>query len=518
MKKIFKEIVAFFNKDKWSSEGIFALVFALVLVFNVLLTALVQIFDLYIYEKDTTDYSISGNTDPLFEDAIEDGKKIKISFCLAENDLEMHDSGSLVHNTVKEFAERYPGFIEIDYINIMTRRNKDGKLVDLAKYQKLDTDRNDGDENAEDVKMPILKTSVIFECGENYRVVTDLYSTAGFADFYTLDASGNLTSYNGEEVVAAMMSWVLHDEHKTVYFTQYHSEVVDPAFANLMVCAGYNINVIDLKKQDVPEDAAMVIISNPKSDFERGAEGTGVTSEIERLRDYLNRGGNLMITLDPYVKKLAVLESFIAEHGISFSTSVDPKSGRVARNIVKDNSGAITLDGFTLVAEYANNKLAKDIEDTVSEYSDGDVIIREVSALELTGNAKPLLRSSSTSELEAHGMTVDKGGKYAIAAYSDTALENGGHAKVFVVPSIYLAVSDALVSRGYSNKDFVYALFENYFGSSVAPYGCNDVLYDTDTLENLTMRSAKIYTAVIMAIPAVLAVIGTVVIVRRRQR
>ena len=511
MKKIFEKTSQFFKKDKWTSEGIFALVFALVLVFNILLTIIVQSFNLYLYEKDSTDYSISGNTDRLFENAIAEGKKIKISFCMDKFDDEGyidHDTGRLVHATVNEFAERYPGFVEIDFINVMTRRNKDGKLVDLSKYQK--------DMRGEETR--ILKTSVIFECGDNYRVVTDLYSTAGFADFYTLDGRGQLTSYNGEEVVAAMMSWVLYDTHETAYFTQYHSEVVDVAFANLLVCSGYYIDVIDLKSEAVPSDAAMVVISNPKTDFERGAEGTEIVSEIERLRTYLNGGGSLMVTLDPYVKRLAVLENFIAEYGIAFSTSTDTESGRLARNIVKDYSGAITPDGFTLVASYADNELANAVDAKVSEYSDGSVIIREVSALELTGNAKPLLVSSSASVLEAHGKTVDSEGNYAIAAYSDTILENGERAKLVVVPSIYLAVSDALVSQGYSNKDFVYALFEKYFESGTAPYGCNDVLYLTDTLENLTMRSARIYTAVIMSIPLALAVVGTVVIVRRRHK
>ena len=419
------------------------------------------------------------------------------------------------------FAERYPGFVEIDYINIMTRRNKDNRLVDLSKYQ---TDMR-GE------KTQVLKTSVIFECGDNYRVVTDLYSTAGFADFYTLDANGSLTSYNGEEVVAAMMSWVLSDVHETVYFTQYHGETVDIAFANLLVCAGYYVDVIDLKNdKEIDEetgervlnrklkDAAMIIISNPQTDFERAAVGSGLKSEIERLRDYVNGGGNLLITLDPYVKKLNVLESFIDEYGISFATTTDEKTGRVARNIVKDSAGAITLDGFTLVAEYANTPVGESIEDKVSEYSNGGVIIREVSALELSGSAKPLLKSSASSELEAHGVTVDRGGNYTIAAYSDVTLESGESAKVFVVPSIYLAVSDALVSREYSNKDFIYALFDEYFESGTAIYGCNDVLYDTATLENLTMKSARIYTVIIMAIPTALAITGVAVIVRRRQR
>ena len=120
--------------------------------------------------------------------------------------------------------------------------------------------------------------------------------------------------------------------------------------------------------------------------------------------------------------------------------------------------------------------------------------------------------------LEANGKTLDRSGSYAIAAYSDKTYDNGKTSRLLVIPSVYIAASDALVSREYSNKDFIYALFEKYFGSGIAPYGCNDVLFETSTLENLTMRKARIYTALIMAVPVTLAVTGAVIIVKRRQR
>ena len=116
MKKIFEKNSALFKKDKWSSEGIFALVFALLLVFNIMLTIIVESFGLYIYEKDSTDYSISGNTDHLFENAIAEGKKIKVSFCLDKFDEEGyidHETGKLVHRTVMEFQERYPASLSL---------------------------------------------------------------------------------------------------------------------------------------------------------------------------------------------------------------------------------------------------------------------------------------------------------------------------------------------------------------------------------------------------------------------
>lgn len=502
-----RKLTGIFGSDRTSSAVVTALVIATVLILNAVLFALVETFGWYAYSADKTDYSLSGSADLLFADAIADGKKVKISFCMPESDVASHSTGSDVYQTAKKFAERYAGFIELDYINIITKQNKDGELVNLSKYK---TDKY-GNET------PIYKTSIIFECGGEYRVLTDTYTSTGFAPFFTLNSSRAITSYNGEEVMAAMVLWVLNGEHKHAYFTQYHGETVDTAFSNLLSCAGYYVDVIDLRKSEVPDDADLVIISNPRSDFEAAREGSGIRAEIDRLKTYAERGGNLYVALDPYVKKLSVLEGFIAEYGITLSATVTD-GGTSVRNIVKDTYNAITADGFTLVMNYADGSLAETVEETVRKYSDGDVIVREAAALELTGNARPLLEASSASVLEADGSTVSRAGSYCVAAYSELTSESGGVSKIFVIPSVYVAVSDALVSRGYSNKDFMYSLFENLYGAEGMPYGCKAILYSTSTLENLKMGTARIYTAVFMLIPAAIAVTGAAVIIKRKNR
>ena len=83
---------------------------------------------------------------------------------------------------------------------------------------------------------------------------------------------------------------------------------------------------------------------------------------------------------------------------------------------------------------------------------------------------------------------------------------------------IYLAVSDSLVTNGYSNKDFIYSIFDEFYGAENMPYGCNFVVYSSQTLENLTMGAARLYTILVMAIPAAIAIVGAVVIVRRKNR
>lgn len=492
----------FFKTDRFSSAVVTALVIAVVMVFNALLFTLAGNFGLVFSYTPKMDYSLTGATDELFADAIRENKKVTVYFCMAESEVELHSTGSEVYTTAKKFAEKYPDFIELDFINIITRQDKDGNYIDLSRYKTDD--------------IPIYKTSVIFECGDNHRVLTDTYTGAGFANFFTLDSSMYITSYNGEEIMASMISWVTQDEHRKAYFTQRHGEMADLAFTNLLTAAGYELDVIDLRKNSVPDDADLLIVSNPTSDFEASKDGS-VYTEIDKIKTYMERGGNLYVALDPYVKTLTAFEDFLAEFGISFATT-ENASGKKIRNMVKDPSNAITVDGFTLVCDYADGDTAKAISDRVSEHRDGAVIIREASALKLSGAAKPILKSSSSSVLEAEGRTVSDSGGYAVAAYSEVANEQGGKSRVFVVPSIYLAVSDSLVSDSYSNKDFVYSVLEELFGAENLPYGCKPIVYSSSILQNLTMGTARLYTALALLVPTAIAIVGTVILVRRKNR
>ena len=121
---------------------------------------------------------------------------------------------------------------------------------------------------------------------------------------------------------------------------------------------------MNLREESVPSDAGLVIISNPKNDFETSLEGSLVHTETERLREYIERGGNLYVSLDPFVKKLPVLEGVLADYGIKVSRSLE---GTDLADIVKDPVNAITTDGYTIVADIAEgNDLAGKISDTVS--------------------------------------------------------------------------------------------------------------------------------------------------------
>lgn len=510
MKKINSTASAIFDDEKNSSRILTAVIIATVLALNVVIFALANIFTLSFTPKEQDKVVLTGNTDSLFAEAIDNGQKVTIYFCFPRReDLLSHETGAFVQKTAEEYKARYENFIDIQYVNLSTKVNNRGE--DMA--EKIDKWLDDGNGNTN----YLAKGSVVFECGDNYKVVTDTYTSAAFADFYTLDGSGNATSYNGEAFMAAMIYWVTVNEHPTAYFTVGHSEQLDKAFANILVSAGYEIDTVDLKTEEIPEDAGLVIISNPLSDFEMGV--SGVRTEYEKLTEYTTQsGGKLYVSLDPVVKTLPVLEKFLSECGIKFSET--EKDGRTYRNMVKDYNNAITTDNFTLVADFADSPMAQTIAETVDKYSKSDesVIVREAAALELSGNAFPLLVSTSSSTLEADGKKVDDSGNYTVAAYANIKGIANKTSSVFVVSSVYISVSDALITNGYANSDFLYSLFDNFYGQDGMPYGCDVMKGDNSTLENLTMGTARLYTVLILALPTIVSVAGVVVVTRRKNR
>ena len=554
MNKFFSKIGQAITGRKGIGNTMTVAIIAAVVMLNILAYTVTSVFGLYLYEKDEEQYAISGNTDAIFESAIQLGKKVTITFCYTEDKLKTHDTGKLVLDTARAFEERYPEFIELRFINLLTKMDEDGRIVDFRNYSdvvcaKADAlsgkkcnevmrfiDLNKDEPRCrkcgaeidldESVVYDFAQSSVIFETGSgasyNYRVLTDKYTSAGFVDFYILDSSSNIVSYNGEEVMAAMISWVLNSNHKTVYLTQNHGETADVALSNLLTCAGYYVDVINLRRDEIPADAGMVIISNPTSDFERAPADSTVRLEIEKLDAYLASGGKVYVAFDPYVKSLPNLEALLKDWGIEISGSLT-EGGVYVRDIVKENAMAITPDGYTFIATYADGAKADEIYGKLAATGTDRVLMSNVAKLDLIFDNKsaatvnPILISGPTSSTYAAGEATDTSGGYVVAAAS-TKTVGDKEATLFVLPTAYITATDAFISESYSNKDFLFSVYETLFDANPAPYGCNQILYDTQMLENLTMGRAKLYTALILAIPASLMVVGTVIIIKRKNR
>ncbi len=499
-----------FRKEKMTGSAMTALVIGAVIALNVIVYALTVAFGLYYTPTEELDLSISGASDEKF--AAFEGKKVDVIFCRSsatfDDETGVMDEAFFFHKTAKEFEKRYPDLIDIKYVNVLTKKDEDGNIYErLAKYQK--------DENGE-VAYPLYETSVVFDSVENdkFRVVTSIEAAAFYAN--PDSNASDYQAYIGEEIFSSMVSWVLSPDVKKAYFTTYHGETAEIYFTSMLACAGYEFDVLDLRKQSIPDDADLLVISNPNKDFEKSVEG-GPTSEVDRLKAYLEKGGNVYVSFDPYAAKLHNLEAILKDHGISFvETEIE---GKTYKNIVKDSSNSITADNFTLIASFADSEYASNISDILGNFDSGEIRLRECAALNVEGKAKELLVSSSAAATYANGERTDKKGSYCIGATAPTGNEySDSYGNIFVVSSVYLTANDALVTSGCANRDFIYSVLECVFGANNAPYGCKPIHYNSGTLENLTMGTARIYTIIILMIPAVIAILGVVIVRRRKNR
>ncbi|MGH9347209.1 MAG: GldG family protein [Vicinamibacterales bacterium] len=152
-----------------------------------------------------------------------------------------------------------------------------------------------------------------------------------------------VTTIDEREITGAVIRAVTGQQRK-LYFVQGHGEK-DPSgtdgagYAGIAgLLTGDNIIVEPLvltQHKDVPDDATVLAITGPTADF--------LDTEMEALRRYLDRGGRLLMMLDPAIgdrdQPLPKLTALAKEWGIE-----------VGNDVVLDLSGRSTTATFAVAA------------------------------------------------------------------------------------------------------------------------------------------------------------------------
>ena len=124
-----------------------------------------------------------------------------------------------------------------------------------------------------------------------------------------------------EETVTNTLVKLLRTETKKVYFTKGHGELspgtTEPVGLSIakeeVEKQNYKVDEAVLMQTDsAPDDAAMLIIAGPKTDF--------IDEEIEQVQNYLKQGGKLLILLNPF--KAPKLTGMLKEFGFEFAEDI----------------------------------------------------------------------------------------------------------------------------------------------------------------------------------------------------
>ena len=486
--------ISMFFKSRSFKRGSFnaaltVIVIAAVVILNIIVTALAQKYYWYIDMTKDSVFKVSDEGMAIIEGINAD---INIIFCDDVDNLQSNIYQKSIYNTALELSARFDN-ISIKHLDIYKNPSS------IAKYKMTSA-------------TSITDTSVIIESGSEYRVYP-LTAFFVFNDENYTDA----WAYNGEyELISAILQ-VTADEYPKAYFTIGHGEMlVDQALWNLFAEAGYEVNTINLMEQDLAPDTRFLIINDPIYDFQGiSADTAGKRSEIEKIDDFLDEFGCLMVFTDPDTGELPELYSFLREWGISFGD-----------NAIKDYDNSLTTDGYSVVAQYATGQTtgASLISPITELAAPPKAIVRYAVPINIeftdngSRNVSTVLTTSNEAIISDEDDIVVGSGKYNLMTLSRETRYVDNQAQysyVLAAGTTNFATNSYIGQKAYSNSDILYAAMKQ-MGKERVPVDLDFKPFD-DTSLDITSSEATGWTIAIVTVLPIIAILFCIVILIRRK-
>ncbi len=457
------------------------LVIAAVVIVNIIFSSLAYKKNWYVDLTKDKLYELSDAGREILDSV---KSEVKIHFCAPFDEIEADYYSNMVFELVKQITDEYDN-VTYDYIDIMKNPSA------VTKYG------------------TVYPSNIIVESGTEFRN----FALDKMFIFDTEDPT-YVWAFDGEKRLISAMVQITQAETPIAYFTTTHGESMSESLWNLFYDAGYEVLPLDLTKEEISKDARLIVISAPQYDFEGISENTaGRKSEIEKIDEFLDNFGNLMVLRDPEAEALPNLDEFLEEWGIQFDNS-----------ILKDPANSLD-GGYELVADYAigDSLGAQVVTDIVSLGTAPKTIVPYASPVNLLFDYKNsrqtsvVLYTHNTAERYVDGKRVENG-KYPLVTLTREAqiIDNTYHySNVFVIGSKYF-IADGYLDQKYGNQDIIYTMMR-YMGKKQVPINLDFKVFEDESLVITTAESGS-WTLALTLIPAIcLAAAGIIVFIRRKH-
>lgn len=481
---------------------------AAVVLLNVIFSTLANRYAWYIDMTPEHLYSISDDCHQMLDEALtraeqERGEDVKVNIIFAEDytKYEPGSVGSYIYNTARELAERYEQ-IDLEWFDCW---------VDKTRAEQL------GVRNAQSVVLQL--------------------EDGGSRTFYQQEffafAAGNTTTpigYDGERVFATTLISLLEGERPLCCITVNHDEqFFDESFMYLLRDAGYDITMLDLYYQDIPEECELLLTYNPNTDFIT-VDGVSDKSELDKLDAYLAAGGNYMVFLSGDTPVLQNLDAFLAEWGVTVARDYDELTDREYGALIKDTSAALSADGFTLLGRYASEGKGAALTAVMTEreYVPGVVFYDATALLGAEGytavggstyqsgtrTRSDLFTAGESAVAWANGKQISTlSGSLALMSVTE---DSASGARVLVSGSTGFGAQEYIQSAVFGNADAVLCVLRD-MGQEHVPVGLHYKPFSASVISSVTSTQKLNWTLTLTLAPIVLcAGFGVVILVRRR--
>ncbi len=483
--------------------------------------------------EENKKYNAENNLTEGMADYRDENIMINLIFCDDPDAWQKDSSLKYVYNTALELQAEFPDYISIQNPNIVHNPS----AVTKYKVNSMTT---------------IAPTSVIIEFGTEYRI-------RGIESFFVTNTEDNTVwAYNGEKAFAASILSVTRAEAPLACVTVNHREgFADTALLRTLSDAGYKIDDVDLKNEEIPADCRLLVIFDPKDDF-LVKDGTSDIDEIDKIDKFLDATNSMMVFVSPETPVLKNLEEYLSEWGIKFDRHTDT-AGTEHSYMIKDTQNSLTSNGFTVVSEYVtDNPLASITKTMRSRAVPQSVIFPNAMSISYSDIYSPqryvdekdpsvaynygyysadgtsraiynLFTTSATASAFANGSEVEKASEnnklpLMTISVEDRTIQESNYSTISEASYVLACGSTEFVSQAflesnaYGNTDLMLSACRS-IGQEPVPVGLGFKPFADFTIDTVTTKEATQYTVVLTVVPVVAAIVaGIVVLVRRKHR
>lgn len=482
---------------KWQygtiSVGLVIAFIAVIIMFNIGVSFLTSRFYLKLDMTPTNYYEISDTTRTLLTNMRQD---VQVHILLAENDI----VSSKYYNIAYEFLQKYRaisgGRISIDFVDIYKNPNF------IQGYTDTPEDISAG--------------SFIIESPLRYKILklADLYKrSVRMTDEETYSYEEYVSGVEADQTLASAMQYVLAEDLPTVVFVKGHDEQYSSDFISLFTNSNYNYEEINIVFQDIPRDAAIVVVGNPGMDW--------TNEQINRLDYYLTQNsGNVLFLSGLSNVKTPLLNEWMEEWGVG-----------IRETMVLDSERALG-NPLGVVADVTDTSVLSKLEVTDTTY----VLMPNAVALDLLWEssnhhgAYSILASSATSygkdytdfnNVETYSKADgDEEGPFnlgIVCTYNQSVSGTSQSGKMVVLASNYMIADTYLDMQQLANKDYMLDIID-FLYSGIDPLIIDTVQYTSSSMTLLSSQARTILWVLVVIIPAVILALGIYVWLRRRHK
>lgn len=502
-------------------------VIALVIVFNVIASSLASSMWLYTDLTGSQLYTISENALSYLSYV---KSPITIKFAVPLDTISSNASLYMVYNAASQFAKATTDDDPEDKIPDITVEYFDAYRYPstFEKYKELSTsDWSDTNVVVETTGW----TGEEEEGGSVPRVIT-------LDTFFHVDSNtGALDGFKGESIFITAFIDLAGMDRPVAAFTTGHGEPIgtsisDPnneysAFFRLLTDYGFEVQWIDLQKEELDPDTRLVIICDPQRDFvAKDLSSVGVRSEIDKIAEFVNDQGSLMAFVGPTGSEFPVLADYLAEWGIAIHTTAT----------IEDTENALTSNTQFSV-KYTTDGLGASMQE---KYRTQRTIFSQAAPVEILWtdkesesamNITSSFRTSASAKAYINGdekyyVPSDLGAKQGegfdlFVVSGNKRYEAGQYARYsFVMGCGSPEMLKYCSSQSYANRGILSVLVTNL------PLSNTQAMIDIDYkglevygFAGVTSSATRTWTIVLaVALPAVVMAAGTAVVISRKRK